>query len=142
MGIDRRDFLKVASAGAGIAITAGPAAASEATSPKRAPFVRSGQVPDIVVVGAGSFGAWTALNLQRGGARVTLVDQYGPANSRSASGGETRGVRSSYGDRPQGLQWGAWAIRAMQLWKEWDEQYSEALLPRVFYQSGDIIMRD
>lgn len=142
MGIDRRDFLKVATAGAGLAITAGPAAAAETTSPARAPFVRSGQVPDIVVVGAGSFGAWTALNLQRRGARVTLVDQYGPANSRSASGGETRGVRSSYGDRPQGLQWGGWAIRAMQMWKEWDEEYSDALLPRLFYQTGDIIMRD
>jgi glycine/D-amino acid oxidase-like deaminating enzyme len=141
MGIDRRDFLKVATAGAGLAITGTPATA-ETTSPKRAPFVRSGQVPDIVVVGAGNFGTWTALNLQRGGARVTLVDQYGPANSKSASGGETRGVRSSYGGREQGLQWGGWAIRAMQMWKDWDEQYSDALLPRLFYQTGDIIMRE
>ena len=141
MGIDRRDFLKVATAGAGLAITGSPATA-ETTLPKRAPFVRSGQIPDIVVVGAGSFGSWTALNLQRGGARVTLVDQYGPANSKSASGGETRGVRSSYGGREQGLQWGGWAIRAMQMWKDWDEQYSDALLPRLFYQTGDIIMRE
>lgn len=142
MGIDRRDFLRVATAGAGLAITGSPAAGAETTEARGAPFVRSGQVPDIVVVGAGNFGAWTALNLQRSGAQVTLVDQYGPANSRSASGGETRGVRSSYGDRPQGLQWGGWAIKAMQKWKDWDEQHSDSLLPRLFYQTGDLIMRE
>ena len=88
MAIDRRDFLKVATAGAGLAIAGTPAAA-ETPSSKRTPLVRSGQVPDVVVVGAGNFGMWTALNLQRMGAKVTLIDQYGPGNSRSASGGET-----------------------------------------------------
>jgi len=143
MSIDRRDFLKVATAGAGLAITGTPAGASEtaASEPRRAPFVRSGQIPDVVVVGAGAFGAWTALNLQRGGMKVTLLDQYGPANSKSASGGETRGVRSSYGDREQGLQWAGWAIRAMQKWKDWDAQYSDAMLPRLYFETGDIIMR-
>lgn len=141
MGIDRRDFLKVATAGAGLAIT-GTATPAGAAEPRRAPLVRSGQVPDAVVVGAGAFGAWTALNLQRSGMRVTLLDQYGPGNSRSASGGETRGVRSSYGDRPQGLQWGEWAIQAMGLWKEWDEEHHDALLPRLYFESGDITLRE
>jgi glycine/D-amino acid oxidase-like deaminating enzyme len=141
VGIDRRDFLKVATAGAGLAITGSPAAA-DTTSPRRARSVRNGQLSDVVVVGAGNFGVWTALKLQRGGLRVTLVDQYGPGNSRSASGGETRGVRSSYGDRPQGLQWGGWAIRAMRLWKEWDEQYSDALRPHFYFETGDIVMRE
>ncbi len=105
--------------------------------------MRSGQTPDVVVVGAGNFGTWTALHLQRMGAKVTLLDQYGPGNSRSASGGETRGVRTSYGDRPQGLQWGQWAARAMDKWKEWDETYhAEAAYPRLFFETGDIIMRD
>lgn len=146
MGIDRRDFLKVATAGAGLAITGTPAAAEEGTpkapEPRRAPFVRSGQIPDVVVVGAGNFGAWTALNLQRGGARVTLLDQYGPGNSKSASGGETRGVRSSYGGREVGLQWAEWAIRSRQKWQDWDEQYADSLLPRLFYETGDLIMRE
>lgn len=140
MGIDRRGFLKVATAGAGLAI-AGSDEAS-ATLTKRAPLVRSGQIPDVVVIGAGNFGAWTALNLQRGGMQVTLLDQYGPGNSRSTSGGETRGVRSSYGDRPQGLQWGRWAVRAMQMWKQWDAEHTDKLLPRLYYETGDIIMRD
>jgi len=147
VSIDRRDFLKVATAGAGLAITGAQGVeAAEAPSaepePRGAPFVRSGQVPDAVVIGAGNFGAWTALNLQRGGMQVTLVDQYGPGNSRSTSGGETRGVRSSYGDRPQGLQWGGWAIRAMQKWKAWDEEHTGQMLPRLFFQTGDIMLRE
>jgi sarcosine oxidase len=142
VAIDRRDFLKVATAGAGLAIVGTPAAA-ETPSSKRTPLVRSGQAPDVVVVGAGNFGMWTALNLQRMGAKVTLIDQYGPGNSRSASGGETRGVRTSYGDRPHGLQWGQWAARATDKWKEWDaEHFQDGMLPQLFYQTGDIIMRD
>lgn len=141
MTIDRRDFLKVAGAGAGLAVT-GTSASAEKPGPRRAPFVRSGQIPDVVVVGAGNFGAWTALNLQRGGMQVTLVDQYGPANSKSASGGETRGVRSSYGDRAVGKQWAEWAIRSMQMWKDWDEEHSDSLLPRLYYETGDLIMRE
>ena len=143
MGIDRRDFLKVATAGAGLAITGTSAGAQQPRAePVRSALVRSGQAPDIVVVGAGNFGNWTALHLQRMGAKVTLLDQYGPGNSRSASGGETRGVRSSYGDVPHGLQWGGWALRAIEKWKAWDEQYSDAMLPKLYYTTGDIIMRD
>jgi sarcosine oxidase len=142
MGIDRRDFLKVATAGAGLAVTGTPASGSTIVEPRRAPFVRSGQIPDVVVVGAGNFGAWTALNLQRGGMQVTLVDQYGPGNSKSASGGETRGVRSSYGGRETGLQWGEWAIRSMQKWKDWDEEHSSTLLPRLYYETGDLMMQE
>src|SRR5258705_8582146 len=40
--------------------------------------------PHIAVIGAGAFGGWTALYLLRGGARVTLVDAWGPGNSRSS----------------------------------------------------------
>lgn len=145
MAIDRRDFLKAATAGAGLAVTGRAVDAAEVPAkPKRveAPFVRTGQIPDVVVVGAGNFGSWTALNLRRAGLDVLVVDQYGPGNSRSASGGETRGVRSSYGDRETGLQWARWAIRAMRKWKEWDEEHSDAMLPRLYYETGDLIMRD
>src|SRR5256886_15337632 len=57
------------------------------------------QKPHIVVVGAGAFGGWTALYLRRGGARVTLVDAWGPGNARASSGGETRVIRATYGPR-------------------------------------------
>ncbi|MGH8679878.1 MAG: FAD-dependent oxidoreductase, partial [Burkholderiales bacterium] len=52
---------------------------------------------DVAVVGAGSFGAWTALRLREKGLRVVLVDQYGPGNARSSSGGESRIIRMGYG---------------------------------------------
>jgi glycine/D-amino acid oxidase-like deaminating enzyme len=84
---------------------------------------------------------WTALNLQRLGASVTVVDPYGPANSRSSSGGETRGVRSSYGDRPHGLQWTRWVRESIRRWREWDEENADRLLPRLFYNTGDLILR-
>lgn len=51
----------------------------------------------IVVVGAGVFGAWTAHHLLAAGHEVTLVDAWGPANSRASSGGESRLTRGAYG---------------------------------------------
>lgn len=50
-----------------------------------------------MVVGAGAFGGWTALQLQRLGADVTLVDAFGAGHTRSSSGGETRVIRAIYG---------------------------------------------
>ncbi len=146
-GLDRRSFL-TAGAQAGLAVTlvggAGACASSGAAEPATrpaAPAITSG-LPDVVVVGAGSFGVWSALNLQEMGARVTLVDKYGPGNSKSTSGGETRGVRTSYGDRPHGLQWGRWAAEAIRRWKRYDEEWGADLLPRLFYTTGDVIMRE
>ena len=52
---------------------------------------------DVMVIGAGVFGAWTAHFLQRSGAQVLLVDAFGPGNSRSSSGGESRVIRRGYG---------------------------------------------
>jgi monomeric sarcosine oxidase len=52
---------------------------------------------DVAVIGAGCFGAWTALQLRRRGLGVLLVDQYGPANARASSGGESRIIRMGYG---------------------------------------------
>jgi monomeric sarcosine oxidase len=51
----------------------------------------------VAVIGAGVFGAWTAHHLQQQGHRVTLVDAWGPAHSRSSSGGESRLTRGAYG---------------------------------------------
>ena len=131
--LDRREFLKVAGAGAGALVTgcatAGPG------------FLGARGSSSIVVVGAGAFGGWTALNLQRMGARVTLVDMYGPGNSRSTSGDETRGVRTSYGDRPHGELWMQWASQAITRWKEWDEEHARALRMRLFHTTGDLILR-
>ena len=70
---------------------------------------------DFAVVGAGSFGAWTAHFLRRAGAAVILVDAYGPGNSRASSGGETRVIRMGYG--PDEL-YTRWAMRSLPHWRE------------------------
>jgi glycine/D-amino acid oxidase-like deaminating enzyme len=51
---------------------------------------------DLVVVGAGTMGAWTALQAVRTGRRVTLLDAYGAGNPRASSGDETRISRASH----------------------------------------------
>ncbi|HET9886103.1 MAG TPA: FAD-dependent oxidoreductase [bacterium] len=69
----------------------------------------------VAVVGAGAFGAWTALHLARAGMHVTLLEAYGPGNSRSSSGGETRVIRMGYGSLEIYTRF---ALRALDLWKE------------------------
>jgi monomeric sarcosine oxidase len=53
--------------------------------------------PRVAVIGSGAFGGWTALHLVNHGAQVDLIDSWGPGNSRSSSGGETRVIRAVYG---------------------------------------------
>ncbi len=61
---------------------------------KKSPAPAIGRnLPDVTVVGAGAFGAWTALCLRERGAKVTLLDSYGAGNARQASGDETRQIR-------------------------------------------------
>jgi len=80
--------------------------------------------PHVVVVGAGAFGGWTALWLRRAGARVTLLDAWGPGNSRASSGGETRVIRGTYG--PRGIYTHLTA-RALHLWKENERRWQRKL---------------
>jgi len=70
---------------------------------------------DFAVVGAGVFGAWTARALSESGASVVLMDAYGPGNSRSSSGGETRVIRMGYGSDELYTEW---AIRSLPKWQE------------------------
>lgn len=59
----------------------------------------------VIVIGAGVFGAWSALRLARAGWTVTLVDAYGPANGRASSADHTRVIRAGYGDAAIYTQW-------------------------------------
>ena len=52
---------------------------------------------DVVVIGAGVFGAWTASHFARRDKRVLLIDAYGPGNARASSAGESRIIRMGYG---------------------------------------------
>lgn len=91
--------------------------------------------PHIAVVGAGAFGAWTALYLLRGGARVTLLDAWGPGNLRASSGGETRVMRGAYGP---GQPYTRLAARAMELWKDHESQWKR----KFFFPIGVLWMAE
>jgi glycine/D-amino acid oxidase-like deaminating enzyme len=83
--------------------------------------------PQVAVIGAGAFGGWTALHLLERGARVTLLDAWGPGNSRAASGGETRIMRCTYGpDQP----YTALAARALILWEKHERRWKRNFLHR------------
>src|SRR5258708_31711964 len=74
-----------------------------------------GKLDDVEVVGAGVFGAWTALQLARRGKRVLLLDAYGPGHSRSSSGDESRIIRMGYGADEIYTRW---SQRSLIHWKQ------------------------
>ena len=86
---------------------------------------------DVIVIGAGVFGAWTAHHLAEAGARVTLVDAYGPGNSRSSSGDESRILRCGYG--PDEI-YSRFARRSRELWCELDARHDSDL--RLWHPCG------
>src|SRR4029453_10331636 len=88
MALDRRTLLL------GLGATAALSRISRGDS---APPAAGGKTYDVVVAGAGCFGAWIAWHLRHSGRSVLLVDPYGPANARASSGGESRVIRMSYG---------------------------------------------
>jgi glycine/D-amino acid oxidase-like deaminating enzyme len=147
MTMDRRAFLRASGLGAGALATTGLTGVVERVTgglrqeSPLAPDVTAARVAGthVVVVGAGAFGGWAALHLQEMGAQVTLVDLYGPGNSRSASGDETRGIRTSYPGREI---WTSWAQRSIERWKVFDQDFAARMGGRVFFTTGDLILRD
>ena len=117
----RRGFLK-ASAAAAAACAIGP--------PVIARTIRA----SVIVVGAGAFGGWSALHLLQKRAKVTLLDAWGPGNSRASSGGETRTIRATYG--PTHLLYTQMVARALRLWQEHERRWNV----RLFFRSGALRM--
>lgn len=112
----RRSFLK------GAALAAGAYMAPKhvvATTSKGSAFKGS-----VVVVGAGAFGGWSALQLLRSGMKVTLIDTWGPGNARSTSGGESRIIRATYGPKRIYTEM---AVRALKLWPEYEKEFKVQL---------------
>lgn len=139
--LKRRDFLMAA--GLGVGAVAGSANSVEAAPRRTFPAV-SPPSSRVVVIGAGAFGGWTAYHLRKNhGVHVTLVDAFGPGNSRATSGDESRGVRSSYGDKaaPVGELWSAWARRSMHLWPAFDREWGHDLKSQMYWKTGDLFMR-
>ena len=117
--VDRRAFLKAAGAQAG-ALAVGSTARAQPS-------------PEVVVIGAGAFGGWTALYLREKGVPVTLVDAYGPGNSRASSGGETRQIRAGYEDRELYTRW---VLLAFDRWKARQEEWGRRLL----FETGRLLL--
>jgi len=79
----------------------------------------------VAVIGAGAFGGWTALSLLRAGARVTLIDAWGPGHSRASSGDETRVIRGAYG--PNRI-YTRLVARSLPMWRENQRRWGVPLL--------------
>jgi sarcosine oxidase len=131
VGIGRREFVKsLAVAGITLATEIDGAQAAPAEAPEKPE-----KIYDCAVIGAGVFGAWTAYELQRAGKKVILLEQYGPANSRSSSGGETRIIRMGYGAKEFYTRW-SW--HSLTLWKEFFARTGQPL----FHRTGVLWMAD
>ena len=88
---------------------------------------------DVVVIGAGVFGAWTAWHLAQRKKKVLVLDAYGAAHSRASSGGETRIIRMSYATDEIYTRW---SQRSLVQWKE----LSAATGQQLFRQTGVLWM--
>jgi glycine/D-amino acid oxidase-like deaminating enzyme len=64
---------------------------------------------------------------------VTLIDAWGPGNSQSSSGGETRIIRGTYGPNQPYTKMAAYAMR---LWKEHEGRWQA----RLFHRTGVLWM--
>ena len=126
-GLSRRALLSALAAASAAGVMASPKRALGAAPSAAKPEKRRRRGPRVVVVGAGAFGGWTALFLLRRGAQVTLVDAWGPGNSRASSGGETRVIRGVYG--PDGI-YTRMAARAFTLWHEAETRWKRKLYRR------------
>ena len=85
---------------------------------------------DVAVIGAGSFGSWTAYFLRQTGRSVALLDAYGAGNGRASSGGESRIIRAAYGPNEIYTEW---AQRSLALWTD---LFAKANRPELFERSG------
>jgi len=108
------------------------AARNPDSGPARTGLNRQRTRPRIAVIGAGALGGWTALQLQRQGAEVSLFEAWDPGHPRSSSGGETRVIRHAYTT----LHHVQLAARSLQLWQQAARDWQQPLLQ----QTGVLFM--
>jgi glycine/D-amino acid oxidase-like deaminating enzyme len=124
--ISRRSAL-VRGIAATAAVVVPSLAQGETPAPARVVARRRIAGPRLVVIGAGAFGGWTALALQRAGAQVTLLDAWGAGHSRASSGDETRVIRAMYNGN---ATYTAMVQRAFALWTEAEARWQRPVLTR------------
>jgi monomeric sarcosine oxidase len=88
---------------------------------------------DVVVIGAGVFGSWTAWHLAQRKQKVLVLDAYGAAHARASSGGETRIIRMSYAKEEIYTRW---SERSLSQWK----QLAVSSGQQLFHQTGVLWM--
>ncbi len=129
--VGRRKFLGAA---AGVLAARGGQAPSVSRRLPATRSVRSG-LPDVVVVGAGVFGACSAYFLRQAGFEVRLLDAFGVGHPRGTSAGETRLTRAGYGAQAVYTRW-AW--EALRDWKQWQKEWRTEL----FHHTGVLWLAD
>ena len=83
------------------------------------------RVHDVLVVGGGVLGAWTAaMAAKRGGVSVALADQFEPAHDRGSSHGDGRIFRLAYHQD----HYVDMMLHALPLWKQLQEFAGEPLM--------------
>ena len=112
--MDRRHFMKSS-------IMAALANPIQAMAKSKTMKIKKGH---IAVIGAGAFGGWTAHHLLKKGYDVTLLDVFGPGNSRASSGGDSRVIRGIYGEDKIYVDLVA---RSFKLWKRYQKQWQQSL---------------
>ncbi len=130
----RRKFLQYS--GIGLAGTSIAKKITQISTEWKKSFV---ETSDVIVVGAGTFGVWTAYHLLNKGAKVTLLDAYGPGNSRASSGGETRLIQTDTDNEIYVKS----AKRSFALWKRLEEESGRNIVLSTgrLAMSGDISYR-
>jgi sarcosine oxidase len=87
--------------------------------------------PDVLVVGGGVMGAWTAFWARRAGHATALLDAYGAGHPRATSGDETRTIRSAHG---ADTFYARWARQAREDWRDFGAEWGREL----FLEAGAV----
>ena len=132
MSTGRRRFLETLGVGAAAATLARRETEAKGLEERGTGMTK--KTYDVVVIGAGCFGAWTAWHLQKAGRSVLLLDKYGPANARASSAGESRVIRMSYG---RDEVYTRFSHRSLGLWKSF---FAKVGRPELFQATGVLWM--
>jgi len=95
--------------------------------------VEQGSTQEVIVVGAGAFGASAALELRRRGHRVTLIDPGPLPHSLAASTDISKVIRMDYGADEFYMEL---VEQALQGWDAWNQAWEQPL----YHQSGVLIL--
>jgi sarcosine oxidase len=85
------------------------------------------QTFDAIVLGLGTMGSFTCLELARRGVRVAGLDRFSPPHGRGSHSGDTRIFRIAYAEHPDYVPL---AQRAGQLWDQHGLDFGKTLLTR------------